>query len=107
MSRIRFYKNLYVSEGISNPNKVKWKLRHNAGQFSIYVITPAAGDDELEIYHCAFLQQEYYKKNPPYIIGIAESYEEAVNIVVQITEAAYAENGNAKLKEYLFQKTKR
>lgn len=98
---MKFYKNLYVGEGIKNPNKVKWKLRHNAGQFKVYVIALAGGEDQLEIYHCAFLQQKYYKKYPPYIIGIADNYEEAVEIVVRITKEAVERLGQPDLKKYL------
>lgn len=99
---MKFYRNLYVGESIKKPNRVKWKLRHHAGQFQVYVIALADGDDQLEIYHCAFLQQEYYKKHPPYIIGIAGGYGEAVDIVVEITQAALKETGGADLKKYLF-----
>lgn len=98
---MKFYKKLYVGESIKNPNKVKWKLRHNAGQFQIYVIALAGGDDQLEIYHCAFLQQKYYKKYPPYIIGIAGNYDEAVGIVIRITQEALEKNGTPDLKKYL------
>lgn len=99
---MKFYKNLYVGEGIKHPGTVKWKLRHNAGQFQLYVIALAAGNDQLEIYHCAFLQQKYYRKHPPYIIGIAKKYEDALDIVVEITEAALARDGYPDLKKYLF-----
>lgn len=99
---MKFYKNLYIGESITNPNKVKWKLRHHAGQFHVYVIALAQGDDQLEIYHCAYLQQKYYKKYPPYIIGIAGGYEEAIKLVIKITEAALEQNGNADLKKFLF-----
>ncbi len=101
-SDMRFYKNLYVGESIKKPNKVKWKLRHNAGQFQVYVIALASGTDQLEIYHCAFLQQKYYKVHPPYIIGIAGGYEEAVEMVVEMTKAAMRETGRPDLKKYLF-----
>ena len=47
---MKFYKNLYIGEGIKHPNIVKWKLRHNAGQFQVYVIALAAGRDQLEIF---------------------------------------------------------
>ena len=98
---MKFYKKLYVGESIKNPNKVKWKLRHNAGQFKVYVIALAEGDGQLEIYHCAFLQQKYCKKNPPYVIGIAGDYKEAVNIVIRITEEAIEKLGSPQLKKYL------
>lgn len=99
---MKFYRNLYVGESIEKPKKVKWKLRHQAGQFQVYVIALAEGDDQLEIYHCAFLQQKYYKKHPPYIIGIAGGYEEAVELVMEIAQAAVKETGSADLKRYLF-----
>lgn len=99
---MKFYRHLYVGESIKKPNKVKWKLRHRAGQLKIYVIALAGGDDQLEIYHCAFLQQKYYKDHPPFIIGIAGGYEEAVDIVVEITQAALKETGSPNLKKYLF-----
>ena len=68
----------------------------------MYVIALAAGSDQLEIYHCAFLQQKYYKKHPPYIIGIARKYDEALDIVVKITKEALARDGYPDLKRYLF-----
>ncbi len=99
---MKFYKNLYVGESITNPNKVKWKLRRNAGQFKVYIIALAQGDGQLEIYHCAFLQQKYYRKYPPYIIGIAGGYDEAVELVIKITEAAMEKTGSPDLKKFLF-----
>lgn len=98
---MKFYKKLYVGKSIKNPQKVKWKLRRNAGQFQVYVIALASGREQLEIYHCAFLQQKYYKKNPPFIIGIAGSYEEAVEIVMEITQEAVRRLGIPDLKKYL------
>ena len=98
---MKFYKGLYVGKGIRNPNKVKWKLRCHAGQFTVYVITLAEGSDQLEILHSAFLQQKYYRKYPPYIIGIAGGYEEAVALVVEIVEEALQKLGSPDLKKYL------
>ena len=101
---MRFYKDLYVGSTIKDVHKVKRKLRTNAGQLGIYVIALCRGCDQLEIYHCAFLQQKYYKKNPPYIIGIANGYDESLEIVRQIAEEAYRENGDCDLKKYLLDK---
>ena len=98
---MKFYKNLYVGDTIKDVKKVKRKLLLNAGQLGIYVITLCKGRDQLEIYHCAFLQQKYYKKNPPFIIGIANGYEEAVEIVRQIAIEAYECNENCDLKKYI------
>ena len=51
---MRFHKELYVGDSIKNARKVKWKLKHHAGQLSIFVIALSGGSDQLEIYHCAF-----------------------------------------------------
>lgn len=98
---MKFYKNLYIGETIKKPNKVKWKLRCNAGQLNIYVIALAKGNDQLEIYHSAFLQQRYYRKHQPYIIGICSCYEEAVAIVVSITQEALNQIGSPDIKKFL------
>lgn len=98
---MKFYKNLYVGETIKDVKKVKRKLITGAGQLGIYVITLCRGRDQLEIYHCALLQQRYYRKNPPFIIGIAGGYEEAVEIVRRIAEETYTSNGNCDLKKYI------
>ena len=98
---MKFYKYLYIGDTVKNPAKAKRRLRLHIGQL-LYVISLSKGLDQLEIYHCAFLQQKYYRYHPPYIIGIAGGYEEAVDLVVKITEAALRETGRPDLKKYLF-----
>ncbi len=98
---MKFYKDLYVGDTIKNIKKVKRKLWRNAGQVGIYVIALCEGQDQLEIYNSAYLQQKYYKKYPPYIIGIANGYDEAVGIVCKIAKEAYEVNQNCDLKKYL------
>ncbi len=97
---MKFHKELYVGDSIRNAEKVKWKLRHRAGQLRVFVIALARGGDQLEIYHCAFLQQKYYKKNPPCIVGIAGGYEEAVGLLLQMIADIYEKTGGYQLKEY-------
>ena len=98
---MKFYKNLYVGESIKDVKKVKRKLVTGAGQLGIYVLALCKGRDQLEFYHSALLQQKYYRKNPPFIVGIAGGYDEAVELVRRIAEEAYNSNGNCDLKTYL------
>ncbi len=79
---------------------MKWKLRHSAGQLRVFVIALSRGRDQMEIYHCAFLQQKYYKKHPPYVVGIAGGYEEALELLQQMVADVYNKTGNCRLKEY-------
>lgn len=101
---MKFYKNLYIGESIKKPNKIKRKLKNHAKQLRIFVIILSRGVDQLEICHSILLGQPFYKKkeNRPFVIGIAGSYDEAVELVCRIAAEAVAKNGNADLKHYLF-----
>lgn len=101
---MKFYKNLYMGDTITRPEKVKWKLKHHIGQLNLFVIAFAEGNDQLEFYHCSFLRQAYCKKNPPYIVGIAAGYQEAAAIVERIAAECYEATRTCNLKEYLFLK---
>ncbi len=97
---MKFYKYLYVGDTIKNPSRIKWKLKHHAG-VKAHVIAVAHGADQLEIYHSAYLQQRYFRYHPPIIVGIASDYNEAVQIIIQITQECLEYTGTCNLKEYL------
>lgn len=98
----QFYKHLYWGNGIKKKALVKWKLHSGSGQFSVYCITKAAMEqDQLDIIHCAFLKQAYYRTNPAFIYGIASGYGEALDLVVQISQEASAAGMDGRLIEYL------
>jgi hypothetical protein len=103
---MKFYKYLYIGESVKDPEKVKWKLKVNAGQLAFYVITLAEGSDQLEYYHAAFLKQKKLRRlsPPPYIIGIANGQAEAQEIVTKIVGECYAQTGTANLKEFLLKR---
>lgn len=99
---MEMYPRLYVGETVNNPDKLIHKLKKHAKRVDAYVITLSKNPyDQLEIYEAKYLAQNYYKKNPPYVIGIAGSYEEAVSIIRQIAEETVAAQGNGRIKEYL------
>ncbi len=97
-----FYKKLYWGETVKKRSVVKWKLYHGSGQFGIYCITRASnGIDQLDIINCAFLKQPYFLKNPVYVYGIANGYDEAMDIVLRISREASDAGKDGKLLEYL------
>lgn len=102
---MKFYKYLYIGDTVTNPQKVKRKLKRHAG-VQAYVIAIASSQDQLEIYHSAYLKQRYYRYHPPVIVGIASNYEEAVEIIMKITRESLEATGNCNLKEYLKQRAK-
>ena len=99
---MRFRSELYVGETIRDPEKVKWKLEHNAGQFSVYVIAIAASEgDQLDIIHCGYLKQRFFDTENMLVVGLASSRQEAVGIVTEIAEQVVRETGGADLRGYL------
>ena len=102
---MKFYRYLYIGDTIKNPSKIKWKLKHHAG-VQAYVISIAADDDQLEIFHSAYLKQKYFRKHSPIVVGIASNYDEAVQIVMKITQECLERTGNCNLKEYLKEKVR-
>lgn len=98
---MKFYKNLYAADSCrEKKRKICWKLKHNAGQLSIYIIALSSENNLLEIYHCAFLQQKYYNKKTLFIVGIAGGYEEAIEVTQKIIMDVYNKTGGFKMKEY-------
>ncbi len=104
IDRMYFYQNLYVSNKIEHPGKVKWRLRHQAGQFSVYLLLlcSAESKNQLEIINSAFLQQPFYKKKRPLILGMAAGRSDAMDMAVGLIEDAYAHTGTGDVRSYLF-----
>ncbi|MDE7031368.1 MAG: hypothetical protein K2P63_15595 [Lachnospiraceae bacterium] len=100
---VHFSKKLYISPSLDKKcGNVKWKLRTGRPQPFLYVIALARNNDLLEIYHSGMLKQKYYrkKKNAPYIVGIAEGYGGAVDLVIEILQDVLRETGAYDVKAY-------
>lgn len=80
-----FYSKLYCDEHTARrKNKVIRKLRRNAGQVHLFLITIAENDNLFEILHCANLKQPYFPKKDLKIVGLASNYNAAVNLVISM-----------------------
>lgn len=113
MRRLRFYNRLYISPGIRHPKAVLWRLRHNAGNLALYVVTlpdgqegapestGSAGVNLLQFMHCANLHQPWYRQHPPMILGIAEGRHEAIQLVCRILEECHAARGDYNVAGFL------
>lgn len=100
---IHWYRDLYVGESAREKlDKIRWKVQHYAGDLRIYLITmPTNEDNSLDILHEAHLKQSYYKKKDIYVVGVALSYEEALQVVTNIVEEVYTKTKGADIKAYL------
>ncbi len=104
MPQLVYYPRLYVSEGINREKleKLKKDLSARPHKAGVYLLTLSGNaSDQLDIYASKYLRQKYYDRHPLYVIGIAEDYDKAVDIVMRIAWESWAFRGDARLREYL------
>ena len=100
---MHFYRRLYVSPFLEKKKRqVIWKLKTHKIMPSVYIITLADNQDLMEIYHSFILKQPYYRKNPPYVIGIADSYQRAVELVQNILLDVSSQAGDFDMKAFCY-----
>ena len=101
---MKWYDNLFLGKkAAKKAARMKWKINHNAGMISAYVITVASHPDNLkDIIPSRELLQKGYPKKDMIIIGLADGYEEALEVVQQIVQETYDQTGGMDVKSYLF-----
>lgn len=93
----KLYKRLYTND--LSPKKVKRyrsKLEQGKPALSLYLITlPLNGEGLLEVYPYTLLLQKHFKKEQRavYILGFADSYDEALEVVRKLVEDMYEQTG--------------
>lgn len=92
---------LYLSETIKNPRKLLRKLQKSSLPCRFFVLTLSGGTDQLEIYPAYCLQQSFYRKHFPVVVGMAGDYEEALALLMQIVQDSLIYTGTCNLKDYL------
>lgn len=100
---MKWYKDLYLGETIKKKaSKIKWKVEHNAGQLSVYLLTlPCNEENLLEIIPAAELMQKAYPKKDIYVIGIAGSYDDAAAMAASVVQEVYAKTGAFDVTGYI------
>lgn len=103
---MRWYKNLYAGESVRHKHKkIKWKIMHNGGQLRVYVITLASNTQNLlDIIPSWELMQKHYPKGQLYVIGLAGSYEEALETAGHIINEVYKNTGGFDIRSYIQKK---
>lgn len=101
---MKWYDKLYLGEKAApKALKMKWKISHNAGMISAYVITLASNPDNLmDIIPSRELLQKGYPKEDMIIIGLALGYEEALQVVTNIIQDTYEHTGGTDVESYLY-----
>lgn len=106
---MKWYRKLYVSESIGDKaGRIKWKINHNAGTASVYVIAFASNPDNLlDIIPAWQLMQKSYPKKNLKIIGLAKGYDDAIELTQQIIEETYQHTGDVDVWSYLKEERRR
>lgn len=104
-----WYEDLYVGESILHKTKkIKWKILHNAGQPSVYVITLASNEKNLlDIIPFRELMQKGYPKKNLFVVGLAKGYDEAIEVAASIVDEVYRRTGTFAVRAYFDEKRRR
>lgn len=103
MELLKIYSNLYVSESLEKKKrKVLRKIKKHQFVPDVYLITLAENkEDELEFYS-SLLWKQYAKRNIPiFLVGLAKGYEEALDLITQITQEVHRETGEVEIRKYI------
>ena len=105
---MEWYRHLYLNEKLApKRKKLIRKLETNAGLPGIYVITVASNEKDLfDIFSANLLLQPVLHGHCPMIIGLAQSEEEAMDIVCNIVTESFQKYGHCDVMAYLKEKVK-
>lgn len=101
---VTYHPRLYLGESINEKklDKIKRRLENKPLLSGVVLIAISRNpSDQLDIFEARQMAQSYYAKNPPYVVGIAGSRSEAVDMVEQLVRECLASRGDCALKEYL------
>ena len=98
---MEFYSHLYVGESIKNSKHIVYKLTKGLVVKNKYIITLANGNDLLDIYDARLFSQSHFKNFDRMIVGIAGSYDEALELVLCILKETLDSRKDCNAKEYL------
>lgn len=106
--KLNYRPDLYLGESIREEklDKIKKKLENKPLLSGVFLIALSRNpSDQLEIYSARQLAQKYYAEHPPYVVGIAGAYDEAVAMVERMVRECMEKRGDCALKEYLLCRT--
>lgn len=103
---MRYYRYLYIGEGLEKKKeKVMSRLERGKLQMDIYVITLAANEkNSLEIYDSKLFLQPAFPNKDFFVVGITKGYEDAIELVEQITQEVYNKTKGADIRSYILER---
>ena len=102
---MRYYKHLYLAEGIKKKEKIIRKLEEKKLQMNIHVITLARNEkNQLEIYNSMVFLQPDFPYDDFLVVGLAKGYEDAVEMVEEIAQEVYNKTKGADIRSYILKR---
>lgn len=94
---------MYVSDTLKRrQNKVLNDLMERKVHSGVSVITLAQGkQNHLEFFPALFLQQHFYDEEELFVVGLADGYYDAADLVRQITQEVLDETGGMDIRTYI------
>ena len=103
---MQYYKYLYVGENLTDKkDQVIAKLDQNKLMLDTYVIALARGEqNHLEFFNSVLLKQGLFSGHNLFVVGIADGYEEALEVVEEITKEVYDKTKGADIRSFILKK---
>ena len=102
---MRYYKHLYLADGIKKKEKIIRKLEEKKLQMNIHIITLARNEkNQLEIYNSMILLQPDFPHDDFFVVGLAKDYEDAIELVEEIVQEVYNETKGADIRSYILER---
>lgn len=103
---MQFYRHLYLSDGLKKKKgRILSKLKEGKFQLDIYLITLSWNEkNQLDIFHSALLLQPFFPQEHLFVAGITKGYEEALELVEELTMEVYNETKGADIRSYILEK---
>ena len=102
--KLHYSPNLYVGEGISPTKLESFKARLYRRPLltnACLVVFPENAFDQLEIIAVRQLTQKFYENREMRVVGLAKNKDDAVSLIVKMTEDCLADRKDCLLKEFL------
>ena len=105
---MKYYHALYLSEKlVSKKDTIIEKIEQDKWQIDKYLIVLTKdGRNHLEFYSAVMLLQKVFSKEDLFVVGIADGYGGALELVQQITQEVYDETQGTDIRGYLLNKQK-
>lgn len=100
---MKYYFNLYWSkELVGKEKEILTKLGQEKVQLNKYLIVLTENDvNHLEFFDSVLLKQKLFKRDDLFVVGIAEGYTGALELVEKITQDVYDVTKGTDIRQYL------